>query len=90
MEISLISSEGDGTLASGFSKVEDCAEEDITLHVATGRKILMYNIFLMLCRDVEGIYMMCMRMHTRRNMKKPCNIHLFYVLLQTQNADRIH
>lgn len=64
VEISLISNEGDGTLATGFSKVKDCAEEDITLYVATGRKILMYNVFLMLCRDVEGIYTMCMYMHT--------------------------
>ena len=77
MEINLISSEGDGTLATDFSKVKDFDEEDITLHVATNRKTLMYNVFFMLCGDVEGIYFMCMYIHTHTHIKKPGNIHLF-------------
>lgn len=77
MEINLISSVGDDTLATDFNEVKDCDEEDITLHFAMGWKTLMYNIFLMLCGDVEGIYTMCMYVHEHTHIKKPCEIHLF-------------
>lgn len=77
VEINLISSVGDDTLATDFNEVKDCDEEDITLHFAMGWKTLMYNIFLMLCGDVEGIYTMCMYVHEHTHIKKPCEIHLF-------------
>lgn len=64
MEINPISSEGDGTLATDFSRVKDCDEKDITLHVATDRKTVMCNVFLRLCGDVEDTRTMCMYMHT--------------------------